>query len=92
MPNKDHIRAVALVRFQPRAKVIPSDLYSLVRLVPRIYLGMDHMSLGQQLLQQRVNMCGKRPERLVVSVEAMDIDYEEPPFAERCFGGDEGLG
>jgi hypothetical protein len=43
------------------------------------------MSVDEQLPQQCMNVCGERLEGLVITVEAVNVDYKELASCEWCF-------
>src|SRR3569833_1718410 len=79
MADEDHVGGRRLVRLEPAAEIVSGYLDGLVRLVAEVYLGMNHMALGQSSPQVAVDMCRKGAERGVVAHEAVDVDDEQRP-------------
>lgn len=98
MADEHHVGLVVLMRRQPLAKVLGTDLHGMVRLVPRVNLGVDDMGVGQRILEVGVHVRGKRAEGLLVAVEAVDVDEEKAAAGVMGeglgvrFRGDQGLG
>lgn len=90
MPHEHHVGLGILMRGQPLAKVLGADLHGMVRLVPRVDLGVNDVGVGQGIFQAGVDVGGKRAEGLVVAVEAVDI-YDEQAAA-RVMGERVGVG
>lgn len=65
--------------YKPLTKVIPRNLDGPIGLVARIDFGVDEVGITEGGSQIRVNMVRKRPEGLLVPVEAVDVDKEESP-------------
>jgi hypothetical protein len=77
VPDQNHVRRWRLVGLQPLAEVIPSHLYRTIGLIARVDLGVNDVGLCEEGPQVRVNMIGEGLERLVVAVEAVDVDDEQ---------------
>lgn len=79
MADEDDIGIGGLMRLEPGAEVIAGDVDGTICLVARVDLGVNDVGVGDEVTKQRVDMSGKRAERLGVSVEAVDVNDEEQP-------------
>lgn len=92
--DEDDIGGGGLVRLEPGAEVVASNLDGMVGLVAGVDLGVDDVGFGEQSAHEGVDVGGKGLEGLVVAVEAVDVDEEQlaARVREGDMGGCEGLG
>lgn len=81
MADKDDIRVRVLMGLEPGTEIRDGNVDGLVSLVPRVNLGVHHVGILDRRFDVAVNVCWERPEGLVVSIEAVDVDYQEPSSA-----------
>jgi hypothetical protein len=79
MSNKHYISIRPLMRRKPSAEIIPRNINSAIRLIPRIDLGVDYMRLSEHVGEKSVDMSWERTKGLVIAEKAMDVDDEELP-------------
>jgi hypothetical protein len=78
--NQDHVGGGRLVGSEPLAEVFTGNADGLVGLVPGVDLGVDDVGLGEQNLEEIVDMGRERAERRGAPLVAVDVDDEELAF------------
>lgn len=79
MPYQNYVRILTLVCRQPFTQVIPSKVESLVRLVARVDLRVNHVSPGNFVFELRVNVERKRVERIFTPDKSVNVDDKQCP-------------